>query len=168
MIYFIGFMGVGKTTIAKQFALQNNINFIDTDKEIEIMTNKKISEIFEKEGEDHFRNLETKILRMIRKGSIVACGGGLPLYNNNIDYIKKSGKSIYLQASTNEIFNRLSKNLVNRPLLQNKSTNDLKKLITKKMLDREEIYSMADYTINTNNISKENILRKINSLSILI
>ena len=65
MLYLIGFMGVGKTTIGKQLALQHNVNFIDTDKEIEKITNHNISDIFQKDGENHFRKLETVTLKTI-------------------------------------------------------------------------------------------------------
>ena len=168
MIYFIGFMGVGKTSIGMQFALQHNMNFIDTDKKIEITTNKSISDIFQKDGEDYFRNIETKILKMIPKKNIVSCGGGLPVYNNNMCFIKKSGVSIYLKASENAIFNRLSRNHKNRPLIQDKAGKDLRNFITEKLIEREKFYLMADYTIDINNLSKETILRKINSLPIFI
>ena len=168
MIYLIGFMGVGKTTIGKQLAAKHNVNFIDTDKEIEKITNHNISDIFQKDGENHFRKLETVTLKTIAENNIVACGGGLPVYNNNINFIKKSGVSIYLKASQDEIFIRLSNNSKNRPLIQNKSNEDLRNFIKVTLEKRETFYAMADYTIDTSNLSEEDVLRKINSLSLSI
>ena len=87
MLYFIGFMGVGKTTIGKEFALKHNIKFIDTDKKISEKSKKTISDIFQSKGETYFRKLESQILKEISQDTIVACGGGLPAYHNNISYI---------------------------------------------------------------------------------
>ena len=168
MLYLIGFMGVGKTTIGKQLAEQNNLNFIDTDKEIKILTNKSITDIFQEDGEIYFRKVETKTLKNLSGNNIVACGGGLPIYNNNMDIIKRSGISIYLKASEDEIFIRLSKSLKKRPLIQKKSNDNLRDLIKKTLAERERFYTMADYTINTNNLSKTDVLRKINSLGLVI
>lgn len=168
MLYLIGFMGVGKTTIGEQLATQHNINFIDTDKEIEKATNDKISEIFRKNGEDYFRELESRILKKISKDTIVACGGGVPLYNKNMEFIAESGISIYLKASEENIFIRLSENPRNRPLIQDKKNESLRHFIKETMKKREKFYTMADYTIDTNNLSERNVLRKINSLLLTI
>jgi shikimate kinase len=168
MLYLIGFMGVGKTTIGEQLAKQHNVNFIDIDKEIEATTNNSILNIFQKDGENHFRKLETATLKTISKNNIVACGGGLPVYNNNMDFIKKSGISIYLKASKNEIFIRLSDNSKNRPLIRNKSDEDLRDFIKETLTEREKFYSMANYTIETSNLSEKAVLRKINSLPLAI
>ena len=168
MLYLIGFMGVGKTTIGEQLAAKHNVNFIDTDKEIEITTNKSISDIFKKDGENHFRKLETGALKTIVENNVVACGGGLPGYNNNMDFIKKSGVSIYLKASEDEIFIRLSNNCKNKPLIRNKSDEDLRDFIKETLTEREKFYSMANYTIETSNLSEKAVLRKINSLPLTI
>ena len=164
MLYLIGFMGVGKTTIGKQLALQYNIRFIDTDKEIEIITNNSILNIFQSYGENHFRKLETETLKANVKNNIVACGGGLPVYNNKMNFIKKTGVSIYLKASEDEIFNRLSKDSNNRPLVKNKSDKDIRSFIKETLNEREQFYSMADYTIDTSNKSEKDVLRKVNAL----
>jgi shikimate kinase len=168
MLYLIGFMGVGKTSIGEQLALQYNVKFIDTDNEIEIKTNNNILNIFQKDGENHFRNLETETLKAISKKKIVACGGGLPFYNNNMNFIKKSGISIYLKASEEEIFNRLFNRPKKRPLIKNKSDKDLKDFIKNTLAQREKFYLMADHIIDTSNLSEKGVLRKINSLLISI
>ena len=168
MLYLIGFMGVGKTTIGEQLAAQHDINFIDTDREIEKTTNNKISEIFRKNGEDYFRELESRTLRKISKNTIVACGGGIPLYNKNMEFISESGVSIYLKASEDNIFTRLSGVSAERPLIYDKKNESLRHFIKETMKKREKFYAMADYTIDTNNLSERNVLRKINSLPLTI
>ena len=168
MLYLIGFMGVGKTTIGEQLAVQHIINFVDTDKVVERISNNSVLDIFKNDGENQFRELETSILRAISGNNIVACGGGLPIYNKNMDFIKNSGVSIYLKASERELFVRLSKNQKERPLIQNKSSRELRVFIKETLEKREPFYAMADYTIETGDLLEGDILRKINSLPIPI
>jgi len=164
ILYFIGFMGVGKTTIGKQMAAYHNYNFIDTDRKIEEIAGKNISDIFEEDGERYFRQRESSILKEIPPKNIVSCGGGLPIYNNNMKFIKDSGVSIYLKASEESIFDRLSKKPNNRPLILNKSKEKLRKFIKSKLREREGIYLKADYIIETSNLSEKDVLRKVNTL----
>ena len=107
MIYLIGYMGAGKTTITKLLANELHLPFYDTDKEIEEKQNRSVSDIFKNDGELHFRMLETELLKNISQNSIIACGGGLPIHNNNMGLINSKGISIYLKASENCLFNRL-------------------------------------------------------------
>jgi len=164
MIFIIGFMGVGKSTIGKKLALQMNVNFIDVDNEIELSEKTTIKEIFKKRGEEYFRKIESTILKRIEPNSIVACGGGLPCYNDNIKYINKNGVSIYLYADANNIFKRIKKDITNRPLINDMKKKDLKSYIKSKVRERSEIYKKANFTINTNTKSETEILTQIHSL----
>ena len=168
MLYLIGFMGVGKTTIGKQIAALSKVIFIDTDNQIEKETSKSIKEIFETVGEIAFRKLETDTIRSINKKAIVACGGGLPAHNNNIEYLKHKGKVIYLKASSETLIKRLEKNKNNRPLICNLTNEKLLEFIRKILKEREKIYKQADYTIETDNKTVKEILREINSLFLTI
>lgn len=168
MLYLIGFMGVGKTTIGKQIAALNKVIFIDTDSQIEKETSKSIKEIFETDGEIAFRKLETDTIRSINRKAIIACGGGLPAHNNNIEYLKHKGTVIYLKASTETLIKRLEKNKNKRPLIS-KLTNDKRLEFIRKILkEREETYKQADYTIETDNKTVKEVLREINSLLLTI
>ena len=164
MIFIIGFMGVVKSTIGKKLALQMNVNFIDVDNEIELSEKTTITEIFKKRGEEYFRKIESKIIKRIEPNSIVACGGGLPCYNNNLKYINDNGVSIYLFADENNILKRIKKNITNRPLINDMKKKDLKSYIKLKVRERSEIYKKANFTINTNNKSETEILTQIHSL----
>jgi len=168
MLYLIGFMGVGKTTIGKQIAALNKVVFIDTDSQIEKETSKSIKEIFETDGEIAFRKLETDTIRSIDRKAIIACGGGLPAHNNNIEYLKHKGTVIYLKASTETLIKRLEKNKNKRPLIS-KLTNDKRLEFIRKILkEREKTYKQADYTIETDNKTVKEVLREINSLLLTI
>ena len=168
MLYLIGFMGVGKTTIGKQIAALNKVVFIDTDSQIEIKTSKSIKEIFETDGEIAFRKLETDTIRSINKKAIIACGGGLPAHNNNIEYLKHKGIVIYLKASTETLIQRLEINKNKRPLISNLTNKKRLEFIRKVLKDREKTYKQADYTIETDNKTVKEVLREINSLLLTI
>ncbi len=168
MLYLIGFMGVGKTTIGKQIAAFNKVVFIDTDSQIEKETSKSIKEIFETDGEIAFRKLETDTIRSINRKAIIACGGGLPAHNNNIEYLKHKGTVIYLKASTETLIKRLEKNKNKRPLISNLTNEERLEFIRKILKERGETYKQADYTIETDNKTVKEVLREINSLLLTI
>ena len=168
MLYLIGFMGVGKTTIGKQIAAFNKVVFIDTDSQIEKETSKSIKEIFETDGEIAFRKLETDTIRSINRKAIIACGGGLPSHNNNIEYLKHKETVIYLKASTVTLIKRLEKNKNKRPLISKLTNDKLLEFIRKILKEREETYKQADYTIETDNKTVKEVLREINSLLLTI
>jgi len=168
MLYLIGFMGVGKTTIGKQIAALNKVVFIDTDSQIEKETSKSIKEIFETDGEIAFRKLETDTIRSINRKAIIACGGGLPAHNNNIEYLKHKGIVIYLKASTETLIKRLEKNKNKRPLISNLTNEERLEFIRKILKERGGTYKQADYTIETDNKTVKEVLREINSLLLTI
>ncbi|MBT3611434.1 MAG: shikimate kinase [Flavobacteriales bacterium] len=164
MLYLIGYMGAGKTTIAKLLANELHLPYYDTDQEIEKKEKRSLSEIFKKDGELHFRILETELLKNINQNSIIACGGGLPIHNNNMGLINSKGISIYLKASDNCLFNRLKKEKQNRPLIANKTDEELEVYINSNLQNRNDFYNLASYTILVDDKSTDEVLREINSL----
>jgi len=164
MVYLIGYMGAGKTTITKLLANELHLPFYDTDQEIEKNEKRNVSEIFKIEGELHFRMLETELLKNINQDSIIACGGGLPIHNNNMELINSKGISIYLKASNNCLFNRLKNEKQNRPLIENKTDEELEVFIRNKLQNRSPFYNLANHTILVDDKSTEEVLREVNSL----
>jgi len=163
MIYIIGYMGSGKTTIASELSNMLKLQHVDTDKEIQKKTSHTIDEIFKKFDEIYFRKKEKDILTSIKGNKIVSTGGGLPTYSDNMKYINKNGKSIYLKTPIEILHDRLKNNLYNRPLIRNINTSNLKIFIKKQIQEREYFYKQAHYVLDTKDTSKEEILRKINS-----
>ena len=164
MVYLIGFMGAGKTTISKLLANKLQLPFYDTDQEIEKNEKRSISDIFKKEGELYFRMLETEILKSINQNSIIACGGGLPIYNNNMELINSKGISIYLKASVNLLFDRLKKEKESRPLINNKTNKELEFYIKNELQNRKPFYTLSSKIILLDDKSNDDILREINTL----
>jgi shikimate kinase len=147
-ISLIGFMGSGKTSTGKILADKLNFLFIDLDNIIELSMNMPISEIFEKHGEEYFRNTETNSIKKIyvNKNCVFACGGGAVLRNENIEIIKKNSTVVFLYVSPGIAFERL-KNENNRPLL--KTPNKLNVIISL-IEKRDDLYRNAcDFTVDT-------------------
>ncbi len=165
MKYFlVGFMGSGKSYVGKKLSEKLQLNFIDLDHYIEQIENRSILDIFNKEGEDHFRKLELKYFTSILKeeNTIISTGGGTPTHNNIMKLITESGTSFYLKCKTDTILKRLVKSDKNRPLIKDLSNEDLKKFIEVKLSERSKFYEKSDYIVNNN--SKEAIIEIINLL----
>ena len=109
LIFLIGFMGSGKTYWGKKWSEKTGKEFFDTDDIIEQQQGITIAKIFATYGEDHFRNLETGVLKnmSLQNNFIIACGGGTPCFNDNITWMNQNGTSVYLQSSPEDILKRL-------------------------------------------------------------
>jgi len=156
-IYLIGMMGSGKSTVGKTLSEKMHKPFIDLDSEIEKGTGKNISEIFDIDGEEQFRKMETKQLKQYSE-SIVACGGGIVLKDENREFINENGATILLTASMEELSYRLSGS-GNRPLLADDNTEEA---LTKLWLERQLHYlNTADFTIETDGKNPEQLTEEI-------
>lgn len=134
-IYLIGFMGAGKSSVSQAMAEYSGLREIDTDEEIVRREKRSIPEIFEQDGEDYFRKLETDLLRELsdRQGLIVSCGGGTILKEENRRLMKESGEVVLLSARPETIYERV-KGGKNRPLLNGHMNVDyIAELLAKRM-----------------------------------
>ena len=165
MVYLIGYMGVGKTTLAKLLAKELHLPFYDTDQEIERKENRSVSEMFKIDGELHFRMLETELLKRLNSKAIIACGGGIPTHNNNMEIINAKGISIYLKASANCLANRLKEEKQNRPLIANLQNTELEPYIKKELQNRSPFYALAHHTIVVDDKNTDEMLREIYALT---
>ncbi len=156
-IYLIGMMGSGKSTVGKILAEKMELLFIDLDLEIEKTGGKSVSEIFNQDGEDHFRKLESEELKQYSE-SVVACGGGIILDEENRQYINENGVAVLLTASMDELFKRLSDSN-NRPILPDENTE---KALTNLWLERKKDYlNTSDFLIETDGENPIEITNKI-------
>ena len=159
-IFLIGFMGVGKSTIAKLLAKRLGAQLVEMDETIEAEAEMKISEIFEKYGEAHFRDLETALIERVSKdgGAVISCGGGAVLRPENVERMKQSGKIIFLSATPETIYERV-KHSTHRPLLQgNMNVEYIRDLMER----RREAYELAaDEVISTDGKWKSQVANEI-------
>lgn len=144
-IFLIGFMGCGKTYWGRIWAEQTGKDFYDLDEMIESETGKSIAAIFEDEGEDYFRKIETATLQSFadKQNCLIACGGGTPCFNNNMQWMNKNGTAVYLQATAGYILKRVSGEKDKRPLISKLSDAGLLIFIEQKLKEREPFYKQA-------------------------
>tara|TARA_X000001036_G_C20476178_1_gene723723 strand:+ start:146 stop:637 length:492 start_codon:yes stop_codon:yes gene_type:complete len=160
MIFFIGMMGAGKSSIGKLLSKKTGLSFIDLDEEIVRKEGLSVNKVFTLRGERYFREIEAKILKTV-KSSICACGGGIILNQNNIDFIKNHGISIFLNAEIEELNRRLV-NSKDRPILKNKIKRDELEKIWKQR--KKSYIKSADLILETEYKSKELLIHEIKIL----
>ena len=150
-IILLGYMGCGKSTIANKLSKNIGISFVDLDKKIEEKVNLTINAIFEKHGEIYFRKLEHEVFIELLNSPeqlIIGLGGGTPCYANNHELLKADNVvSIYLKASIETLFKRLSTNKSKRPLIANKSDEEMKEFIAMHLFERSFYYNQAQYKV---------------------
>jgi shikimate kinase len=149
-IFLIGYMGCGKSTIGRGLAKNMGLDFIDLDSYIESRNFKTIPEIFAQEGEDAFRRAEQKALHEVTEfdNLVVATGGGAPCFFDNMEVIKRSGKSVYLNGSPRILAARLLKSKTERPLIKGKSESELVAFIDETLARRSVWYKQADVVLD--------------------
>jgi shikimate kinase len=159
-IFLIGYMGSGKSTAGKKLAAKLGFEFIDLDKFIESETGKTIPEIFADKGENEFRALENNALKKLitREHVVVACGGGTPCYYGNMELMNNNGTTIYLKMSADSLASRLINAKDKRPLIQNKSEEELRTYINEHLEKREDIYHQAHYIVKGKNLNVDELV----------
>ncbi|WP_026713224.1 shikimate kinase [Flavobacterium daejeonense] len=150
-IILLGYMGCGKSTIAKELSKKIAVPFIDLDEFIEKKVKMDIKTIFAEKGEIHFRKLEHECfveLLNLTEPVIIGLGGGTPCYANNHELLKREDVlSVYLKASINTLVSRLSLNKSNRPLIANKNDAEMKEFIATHLFERSYYYNQAQYIV---------------------
>ncbi|MCO6496159.1 MAG: shikimate kinase [Chitinophagaceae bacterium] len=158
-IYLIGFMGSGKSHWGRIWAGKNQLTFLDLDSEIEKEFGMKVVDIFEKHGEDKFRELEKEHLRKTgeRKGLLVSCGGGTPCFFENMEWMKQNGTVVYLKASEHYLLDRVMEETAERPLLKEVNAAELLFFIQKKLKERAPVYEEADLILDAESLEEKSL-----------
>ena len=167
-IILVGYMGSGKSIVAKELAQSLKIPFVELDNLIENRLNKSIKAIFDEDGELFFRKLEHQIFKEqihFNGDLIISTGGGTPCYFNNHELLAAENiQSVYLQASVATLFYRLKSEKQNRPLIANLSDGDSQEFIAKHLFERSYFYHQASYKIDVNNKNVADIVAEIRVL----
>ncbi len=158
-------MGSGKTTVGKKLAKRLGFQFIDLDDMIERKYKIEVREFFQKYDEKSFRKIEhdTLILTFQLSDTVIATGGGAPCFFDNMELINQNGISVYINMSDLSLFHRLSNSKKPRPLVQNKSQEELKQFIKLHLEERLPSYSKAHITIKGENLDMDNLMEIINN-----
>ena len=159
-LMLIGFMGAGKSTVAKYLNEAYGMEIVEMDQWIEEREGMKISEIFAKHGEPYFRNLETGLLIELqeKKNVIISCGGGVPMREENVREMKKNGRTVLLTATPETILARVQDN-DDRPLLHgNKNVEFIRDMMEKR---REKYEAAADLKVATDGKTAQEIGEEI-------
>ena len=159
-IFLIGFMGCGKSAVSTYMSQKHNMDVVEMDEEIVRRENMTISEIFERKGENYFRDMESQLLQELemQSGKVVSCGGGVILREENVEIMKKNGFIVLLTAEPETILQRV-KDDDNRPLLQgNKNVEYIKELLEKRI---PYYTKAADIIVQTDNKSIKEICKEI-------
>ncbi|MBS1947656.1 MAG: shikimate kinase [Bacteroidetes bacterium] len=165
-IFLIGFMGSGKTYWGSLLSAKLKLPFFDLDSVIVDTEKKSIAEIFAQHGEEFFRYKEKEILEELVNDHdkfILSCGGGTPCFFNNIVFMKKHGKVVWLNTSVNVLKERLLKERTSRPLIKAIGDKELKAYIIRKLGERRMYYSQADVVVEEENISLTSLINMLNT-----
>lgn len=144
-------MGAGKSTIGKELAKSLQLPFVDSDQLIEEQEGKSIRELFKTIGEDAFRVLEAQVIRSlnVHDPMVIAVGGGLPVYHNNMEFLNGNGMTIYLNHEPEVLVERLVADRFHRPLVSHLSKDDLLKFVQQSIRERDTFYKKAKITLST-------------------
>lgn len=156
-IFLIGYMGCGKSTLGRIASSMSDRSFIDLDSYIEGRFHATIREIFAERGEERFRELERAMLHEVGlfEDVIVACGGGTPCFFDNMEWMNAHGTTVYLDTSVDKLFTRLKRGRHKRPLIAEKTDEELRDFIVKALEGRMPHYSKAKIVFRSDLLDSE-------------
>ncbi len=162
--FLIGYMGSGKTTLGKILATHLNLAFIDLDTYIEQRYFKTITQLFEEKGEDEFRIIEQAALQEVSdfENIIISTGGGAPCFFNNMQLMNEKGITIFLNVTAEKLVENLKNAKSVRPLLKDKTDDELLSFIQENLTKRAPFYSQAKLVLNPEN-SIEKLVAQISA-----
>ncbi|WP_418553770.1 shikimate kinase [Prevotella sp.] len=170
-ILIIGYMGAGKTTLGKVLAKELGLPFYDLDWYIESRMMKTVPQLFAERGEEGFRKVEHNMLHEVAEFEdvVISCGGGTPCFYDNMEYMNAQGDTVYLKASPEVLYAHLQMGKVERPLLKNKTREEMQAFIKEQLAEREKYYTKARHIFNVDLLDNyEKIQTSVNNLRKLL
>jgi shikimate kinase len=164
-LFLVGYMGCGKSSLGKKIAKAMGIRFIDTDAEVESREGATIADIFHYEGEEYFRKSERYIIEELAASDedmVISTGGGVPLWEDNMEVMNQSGVTLYLKRTAEQIASRLSPHgREKRPKLRGLNDEELVAFMRENMAQREPYYCKATLTIDRTPMSDAELVTMI-------
>ena len=160
-------MGSGKTTVGHALSQELGLPFYDLDWYIETRMHRTVKQIFDEKGEEGFRKIEHNLLHEVAEFEdvIISCGGGTPCFFDNIDYINRQGETVYLKCTTDVLYKHLKMGKTVRPLLLNKTPDEVKTFIEAQLKQREPFYAKAKHIVDVSLMdNKEKIKTTVDAI----
>lgn len=166
VLFLVGFMGCGKSTVGRKLAEAKGYNFVDLDAEVARMAGMSVQEIFATQGEEAFRQMERQAIEQLSPGdrTVVATGGGAPCYGDNMQLLKAKGTTVYLKMSAEALTERLKHVRVPRPKVAGMDAEQLGDYVTRLLAEREPIYMQSRVIVDCNNVSSGMVAGKLRYL----
>ncbi len=165
LIFLVGYMACGKSTIGRKLKERLQLPLFDTDKEIVALENISVAEIFDSYGEKYFREKESTIINKLidsNISAIISTGGGAPIWGDNMQIMNSAGLTIYLRRSAENICSRISEfGRAKRPKLRGLSDSELLEFMQKGVAERDARYSEAKIIIEADRLGDHEILEQI-------
>ena len=165
LIFLVGYMGCGKSTLGRRLARRLGVPFIDTDARVEEREGATVSDLFRYEGEQRFREIEREVLDAAIAGNdsaVISTGGGLPVWGDNMARMNAAGCTVYLRRSAENIAGRLSPYGRRKRLrLQGLNDEELVAFMTRDMASREPFYSRAKLILACDSLPDDELVERI-------
>lgn len=165
ILFLVGYAGSGKSSLGKRLARRMGLRFVDTDNVVEQQVGAPIADIFHYEGEEYFRIAERRAVESLANEAmdlVIATGGGLPTWRDNMEWMLRSGVTIYLRRSPEQILSRLSAyGREKRPMFRGKSDEELLEFMRQQMSEREKYYTQAHISVDCTSMSDDDVVEYI-------
>ena len=165
LIFLVGYMGCGKSTLGRRLARRLGVPFVDTDARVEEREGATVSDLFRYEGEQRFREIEREVLDASiaeYPSAVISTGGGLPVWGDNMARMNAAGCTVYLRRSAENIAGRLSPyGRRKRPRLQGLNDEELVAFMTRDMASREPFYSRAKLILACDSLPDDELVERI-------
>ena len=152
VLFLVGYMGCGKSSTGRRLARQMGVRCIDTDAEVERREGASVVDIFRYEGEEYFRRAERAALETIaaaEEDAVVATGGGLPVWGDNMEYMNRTGRTVYIRRTAEQIASRLSPyGRMKRPKLRGLNDEELVEFMRAGIESRRAVYEQSMLTVD--------------------
>lgn len=163
VLFLVGFMGCGKSSIGRQLARRLGYGFVDMDADIERQAGMTVSEMFDRRGEAYFREREREALARYAglADTVVATGGGVPCGEGNMETMNRCGVTVYFKMTPEKLALRLRHGRDKRPLLRGKDDGELLTFIRERLPQREPFYGQARLVIDCDGVSDDYIAEHV-------